>query len=154
MRVLITVGAGFLGSHISDLLLQQGHDVINMNNFIIGRPENIAHLMGHDRLTFIKYNLCDYLHVDGTLDAVMHFASPASPQDYLEFPTLTNPAATLAGAGEHRLLGNRKSQPLTLPRRCVFLPWGYPFSACSRRQFLVKSFQKKYATLNPSFHTF
>jgi dTDP-glucose 4,6-dehydratase len=107
MRVLITGGAGFLGSHISDLLIQQGHEVIGMDNFITGRPENIAHLMGHERFTFIKYNVCDYLHVDGTLDAVMHFASPASPQDYLEYPIATLKVGAL---GTHKALGLAKAK--------------------------------------------
>lgn len=107
MRVLITGGAGFLGSHIADLLIQQGHEVIGMDNFITGRPENIAHLMGHERFTFIKYNVCDYLHVDGTLDAVMHFASPASPQDYLEYPIATMKVGAL---GTHKALGLAKAK--------------------------------------------
>jgi dTDP-glucose 4,6-dehydratase len=107
MRVLITGGAGFLGSHISDLLIQQGHEVISMDNFITGRPENIAHLMGHDRFSFIHYNVCDYLHVDGTLDAVMHFASPASPQDYLEYPIATLKVGAL---GTHKALGLAKAK--------------------------------------------
>ena len=107
MRILITGGAGFLGSHISDLLIQQGHEVIGMDNFITGRPENIAHLMGHERFTFIKYNVCDYLHVDGTLDAVMHFASPASPQDYLEYPIATLKVGAL---GTHKALGLAKAK--------------------------------------------
>jgi len=107
MRILITGGAGFLGSHISDLLIQQGHEVIGIDNFITGRPENIAHLIGHDRFTFIKYNVCDYLHVDGTLDAVMHFASPASPQDYLEYPIATMKVGAL---GTHKALGLAKAK--------------------------------------------
>ena len=106
MRILITGGAGFLGSHISDLLIQQGHEVIGIDNFITGRPENIAHLIGHDRFTFIKYNVCDYLHVDGTLDAVMHFASPVSPQDYLEYPIATMKVGAL---GTHKALGLAKT---------------------------------------------
>jgi len=107
MRVLITGGAGFLGSHISDLLIQQGHEVISMDNFITGRPENIAHLMGHARFSFIHYNVCDYLHVDGTLDAIMHFASPASPQDYLEYPIATLKVGAL---GTHKALGLAKAK--------------------------------------------
>jgi dTDP-glucose 4,6-dehydratase len=107
MRILITGGAGFLGSHISDLLIQQGHEVIGMDNFITGRPENIAHLLGHDRFTFVKYNVCDYLHVDGILDAVMHFASPASPQDYLEYPIATLKVGAL---GTHKALGLAKAK--------------------------------------------
>ena len=89
MRILITGGAGFLGSHLSELLVGQGHDVIALDNLITGRAENIAHLIGNPKFSFVKYNVCDYLHVDGQLDAVMHFASPASPQDYLEMPIAT-----------------------------------------------------------------
>ncbi|MCA9472968.1 MAG: SDR family oxidoreductase [Nitrospirales bacterium] len=107
MRILITGGAGFLGSHLCDLLIRQGHEVIGMDNFITGRPENIAHLMGHDRFTFIRYNVCDYLHIDGQLDAVMHFASPASPQDYLEFPIATMKVGAL---GTHKALGLAKAK--------------------------------------------
>ena len=78
-----------------------------MDNFITGRPENIAHLMGHDRSSFVKYNVCDYLHVDGPLDAVMHFASPASPQDYLELPIATLKVGAL---GTHKALGLAKAK--------------------------------------------
>ena len=107
MRILITGGAGFLGSHLCDLLIEQEHEVIAMDNFITGRPENIAHLMGHERFTFVKYNVCDYLHVDGQLDAVMHFASPASPQDYLEYPIATMKVGAL---GTHKALGLAKAK--------------------------------------------
>jgi len=107
MRNLITGGAGFLGSHLCDLLINQGHQVICMDNFITGRPENIAHLMGHEGFSFIKYNVCDYLHVDGPLDAVMHFASPASPQDYLELPIATLKVGAL---GTHKALGLAKAK--------------------------------------------
>lgn len=107
MRILITGGAGFLGSHLADLLVSQGHHVVVMDNFITGRPENIAHLLGHERFSFIKYNVCDYLHVDGPLDAVLHFASPASPQDYLEFPIATLKVGAL---GTHKALGLAKAK--------------------------------------------
>jgi dTDP-glucose 4,6-dehydratase len=78
-----------------------------MDNFITGRPENIAHLMGEERFSFVKYNVCDYLHVDGPLDAVMHFASPASPQDYLEFPIAT---LKVGAIGTHKALGLAKAK--------------------------------------------
>jgi dTDP-glucose 4,6-dehydratase len=107
MRILITGGAGFLGSHLSDLFIAQGHEVRCLDNFITGRPENIAHLMGHERFSFVKYNVCDYLHVDGPLDAVMHFASPASPQDYLELPIATLKVGAL---GTHKALGLAKAK--------------------------------------------
>ncbi|RMH34627.1 MAG: SDR family oxidoreductase [Nitrospirae bacterium] len=107
MRILITGGAGFLGSHLCTSLVSQGHDVICMDNFLTGRPENIAGLMGHDRFRFIKYNVCDYLHVDGSLDAVLHFASPASPRDYLEYPIATLKVGAL---GTHKALGLAKAK--------------------------------------------
>ncbi|MES4786409.1 MAG: NAD-dependent dehydratase [Nitrospiraceae bacterium] len=107
MRILITGGAGFLGSHLCELFITQGHEVRCLDNFITGRPENIAHLMGHERFSFVKYNVCDYLHVDGPLDAVLHFASPASPQDYLEFPIATLKVGAL---GTHKALGLAKAK--------------------------------------------
>src|SRR6266850_3681488 len=107
MRIFVTGGAGFLGSHLSDLLLQSGHSVICMDNLLTGRVENIAHLLGHERFSFIKYNVCDYLHIEGPLDAVMHFASPASPQDYLEFPIATLKVGAL---GTHKALGLAKAK--------------------------------------------
>ena len=102
MRILITGGAGFLGSHLVDALVERGHTVICVDNLLTGRMENIAHLLGHERFTFLKYNVCDYLHVEGELDALMHFASPASPQDYLEFPIATLKVGAL---GTHKALG-------------------------------------------------
>lgn len=107
MRILITGGAGFLGSHLCERLVDQGHAVVCVDNFLTGRPENIAHLLGDERFSFVKYNVCDYLHVDGSLDAVMHFASPASPQDYLEYPIATLKVGAL---GTHKALGLAKAK--------------------------------------------
>lgn len=107
MRILITGGAGFLGSHICELLINQGNEVISLDNLITGRTENIAHLMGRQGFSFVKYNVCDYLHVDGALDAVMHFASPASPQDYLDMPIATLKVGAL---GTHKALGLAKAK--------------------------------------------
>ena len=107
MRILITGGAGFLGSHICELLINQGNEVISLDNLITGRTENIAHLMGRQGFSFVKYNVCDYLHVDGGLDAVMHFASPASPQDYLDMPIATLKVGAL---GTHKALGLAKAK--------------------------------------------
>jgi dTDP-glucose 4,6-dehydratase len=107
MRILITGGAGFLGSHLSDRLVESGHSVICMDNLVTGRMDNIAHLLGHERFSFVKYNACDYLHVEGPLDALLHFASPASPQDYLEFPIATLKVGAL---GTHKVLGLAKAK--------------------------------------------
>jgi dTDP-glucose 4,6-dehydratase len=89
MRVLITGGAGFLGSHLCDRFLAEGYTVIAMDNLITGSVDNIAHLMGNESFTFIRHDVNNYIHVDGPLDAVLHFASPASPNDYLEHPIHT-----------------------------------------------------------------
>lgn len=107
MRILITGGAGFLGSHLCERLVGQGHAVVCVDNFITGRPENVAHLVKDDRFSLVKYNVCDYLHVDGQLDVVMHFASPASPQDYLEYPIATLKVGAL---GTHKALGLAKAK--------------------------------------------
>jgi len=107
MRILITGGAGFLGSHLAESLLSEGHHVICMDNLSTGKVENVGHLMGNDSFTFIKYNVCDYIHVEGHLDAVMHFASPASPQDYLDMPIAT---LKVGGLGTHKALGLAKAK--------------------------------------------
>ena len=107
MRVLITGGAGFLGSHLCERLIGMGHQVVCLDNLITGSMDNLAHLLGHERFTYIHYNVCDYLYVEGPLDAVMHFASPASPQDYLEFPIATLKVGAL---GTHKALGLAKAK--------------------------------------------
>ena len=107
MRILITGGAGFLGSHLCEALLAEGHHVIGLDNFITGKPENISHLLPNRNFSFLEYNVCDFLHVEGPLDAVMHFASPASPQDYLEFPIAT---LKVGSHGTHKALGLAKAK--------------------------------------------
>ncbi len=107
MRILITGGGGFLGSHLAESLLNQGHNVICMDNLSTGKVENVSHLMGKESFSFIKYNVCDYVHVEGSLDAVMHFASPASPQDYLDMPIAT---LKVGGLGTHKILGLAKAK--------------------------------------------
>ena len=107
MRVVITGGAGFLGSHLCEQLILDGHDVVCVDNLSTGRTDNIASLLLHRRFTFIKYDVCDFLHVDGAVDAVMHFASPASPQDYLEMPIATMKVGAI---GTHKALGLAKAK--------------------------------------------
>jgi len=90
-RVLITGGAGFLGSHLCDALLARGDRVIAMDNLVTGSVENISHLVsrGDSDFLFVKHDVTNYIHVDGPLDAILHFASPASPIDYLKLPIQT-----------------------------------------------------------------
>lgn len=107
MRVLITGGSGFIGSHLCDRFLAEGHDVIAMDNFITGNPENIAHLVGHDRFQFIRHDVTNFIFIPGPLDAVLHFASPASPIDYLELPIQTLKVGAL---GTHNALGLAKAK--------------------------------------------
>ncbi len=107
MRILITGAAGFLGSHLCDRLLADGHEVIGMDNFITGNPENLAHLTGRDDFSFIRHDVSDYIFVPGDLDAVMHFASPASPNPNSPYGYVNLPIQTMkAGAlGTHNTLG-------------------------------------------------
>ena len=86
---LITGGAGFLGSHLCDRLLSEGHEVIGLDNFVTGNRENIAHLLGNEKFSFRKHDVSNYIFIPGKVDAVMHFASPASPIDYLKIPIQT-----------------------------------------------------------------
>jgi dTDP-glucose 4,6-dehydratase len=106
-RTLITGGAGFLGSHLCDLLLGRGHEVICIDNFITGSPRNVQHLIGRDGFSFVKYDVTNYIHVEGPLDYVLHFASPASPIDYLEKPIQTLKVGSL---GTHKTLGLAKDK--------------------------------------------
>ena len=107
MRVLVTGGAGFLGSHLCDYLLERDHEVVCMDNLITGNIENISHLSGHERFRFIKHDVTEYIFLPGKLDAVLHFASPASPVDYLEFPIQTLKVGSL---GTHKALGLAKEK--------------------------------------------
>lgn len=102
MRILVTGGAGFLGSHLCDRLLGEGHDVVAMDNLITGSTDNIAHLAGNKHFQFIEHNVTDYIYLKGDLDAILHFASPASPVDYLELPIQTLKVGSL---GTHNALG-------------------------------------------------
>jgi len=89
MRVVVTGAAGFLGSHLCDHLIAKGHTVVGLDNLITGSLRNIEHLAGDERFKFIKHDVTEYIYIGGTVDAVLHFASPASPIDYLELPIQT-----------------------------------------------------------------
>jgi dTDP-glucose 4,6-dehydratase len=107
VRVLITGGAGFLGSHLTDRFLADGHEVVGLDNFITGHPDNIAHLASEKRYEFIQHNISTYTYVKGKLDGVLHFASPASPIDYLELPI---PTLKVGALGTHNALGLAKEK--------------------------------------------
>jgi len=104
---VVTGGAGFLGSHLCDKLIQNGHKVICLDNLITGSLENIAHLFGSENFKFIKYDVTEFIYVDGKVDNILHFASPASPIDYLKFPIQTLKVGSL---GTHKALGLAKAK--------------------------------------------
>ena len=107
MRVLITGAAGFLGSHLTDRFLREGHAVVGLDNFVTGSPDNIAHLMGNPKFEFQRHNISNFTYVAGPLDGVLHFASPASPIDYLELPI---PTLKVGALGTHNALGVAKAK--------------------------------------------
>lgn len=112
MRILITGGAGFIGSHLCDRYLADGHEVIAMDNLSTGSTDNIAHLAGHPRFSFVKHNVTNYIYVAGPLDMVLHLASLPSPVDYLNYPIQTLKVGAL---GTHNTLG------LALAKQAKFL---------------------------------
>ena len=107
MRVLITGGAGFLASHLTDKFLADGHEVVGLDNFITGSPDNIAHLAGHPGYKFVRHDVSNFIFMDGKLDGVLHLASPASPIDYLEHPI---PTLKVGALGTHNALGLAKAK--------------------------------------------
>jgi len=107
MRIVITGGAGFLGSHLCDHLLAGGHEVICLDNLSTGSIDNISHLLGHGKFHFYKHDVTEYIFISQQVDAVMHFASPASPRDYLELPIQTLKVGAL---GTHKTLGLAKKE--------------------------------------------
>jgi dTDP-glucose 4,6-dehydratase len=106
-RYVITGGAGFLGSHLCERALGEGHEVLCLDNLITGDLRNIEKLFGHERFRFIKHDVTGYIHVPGRVDAIFHFASPASPADYLNFPIQTLKVGSL---GTHKALGLAKEK--------------------------------------------
>ncbi len=106
-RVVITGGVGFLGSHLCNKLIEMGHEVICIDNLITGNLDNIAHLVGNKKFKFINYDVTNFIHIEGQVDTVLHFASPASPVDYLELPIQTLKVGAL---GTHKTLGLAKAK--------------------------------------------
>src|SRR5687767_10004672 len=105
-RIVITGAAGFIGSHLSEALLQRGYSVIGIDNLLTGDVANIAHLTNQD-FTFIKHDVTNYIYIDGPVDFVLHWASPASPIDYLEHPI---PTLKVGALGTHKALGLAKTK--------------------------------------------
>lgn len=106
-RAMVTGGAGFLGSHLCERLLAEGIEVICMDNLITGSIKNVEHLFGNEGFIFVKHDVTNFIHVPGRLDAILHFASPASPIDYLKLPIQTLKVGSL---GTHKALGLAKSK--------------------------------------------
>lgn len=107
MRCVVTGGAGFLGSHLVDLLLNKGHEVVIIDNLITGAAQNIAHLAGNPQVRFIKQDVTEYLYIDGPVHFIFHFASPASPVDFERMPI---PVLKVGALGTHKALGLAKAK--------------------------------------------
>ncbi|MFO0908744.1 MAG: UDP-glucuronic acid decarboxylase family protein [Isosphaeraceae bacterium] len=107
MRTVITGGAGFVGSHLCERFLAEGGEVVCVDNLLTGHRRNIVHLMDNPRFSFVEHNISEPLHVDGTVDNVLHFASPASPADYLAHPI---PTLKVGSLGTHNALGLAKAK--------------------------------------------
>jgi len=102
VRAIVTGGAGFLGSHLCERLLGDGYEVVCIDNFLTGRPDNVEHLLADPRFRLVKRDVNDFIYVSGPVDVVLHFASPASPIDYHELPIETLKVGSL---GTHKALG-------------------------------------------------
>jgi len=107
MRTIVTGSAGFLGSHLCDALLARGHQVIGIDNILTGRTDNIAHLFGSPDFQFFQHDVTNYMYIAGEVDNVLHFASPASPTDYLRYPI---PTLKVGSLGTHKALGLAKAK--------------------------------------------
>jgi len=107
MRTLITGGAGFIGSHLCERFLAEGNEVVCLDNFITGNPVNIQHLQANARFSFVRHNISNHVEIDGPIDNILHFASPASPVDYLRHPI---PTLKVGSLGTHNSLGLAKAK--------------------------------------------
>lgn len=132
MRLLITGGAGFIGSHLCDLFLQQGHEVICMDNLLTGRKANVSKHFGNPRFTFVCYDVTHYIHVDGPLDYILHFASPASPAD---FERLAIRILKVGALGTHKALGLARAKGARFLLASTSEVYGDPLSHPQREDY-------------------
>ncbi|MCP4364618.1 MAG: SDR family oxidoreductase [Planctomycetes bacterium] len=110
MRIVVTGGAGFVGSHLCDYLLEEGHSVVCLDNLLTGTMENITHLRGNDKFTYVEQNVTEHISVEGRVDAVLHMASPASPVDYLKHPIPTLKVGSIGTLNALGLAKDKKSK--------------------------------------------
>lgn len=132
MRVLITGGAGFIGSHLADRFLADGHRVVAMDNLITGSQDNISHLAGNTNFEFIFHDVSNFIHVPGTIDAVLHFASPASPIDYLKYPIQT---LKVGAMGTHNALGLARAKGARFLQASTSEVYGDPLEHPQREEY-------------------
>lgn len=125
MRILLTGGAGFLGSHLCDYFLEENHEVVCVDNFLTGQKENIQHLLDNPKFRLLKADVCEPITFNGKLDAVLHFASPASPKDYLKYPILT---LRTGAFGTYHLLELAKKHSATFLLASTSEVYGDPLS--------------------------
>jgi dTDP-glucose 4,6-dehydratase len=131
MRIVITGAAGFIGSHLSEALLDQGHAIVGIDNLLTGDVNNIAHLTGRE-FVFLKHDVTNYISVDGPVDCVMHWASPASPIDYLELPI---PTLKVGALGTHNALGLAKAKGARFVQASTSEVYGDPLEHPQRESY-------------------